>query len=137
MQLIRFFYIFFALLILLINITMVSHAYANDDLWQALKEGKKVIIMRHAPVNKGSKTGNPLVRDPSCKNEKNLSAQGKLNAELVSHHFKKHQIPVSKVLHSPFCRTTDTAKIIFGEASPAEYLSLIEILSSEEATLIA
>jgi phosphohistidine phosphatase SixA len=37
------------------------------------------------------------------------------------------------VLHSPFCRTTDTANTAFDKASPAEYLSLLEVLEPAQA----
>ena len=111
----------------------VSHADASADLWNALKVGGKVVLMRHAPVERGAEGGDPIVRDPSCLKERNLSNQGKHNAELAGSRFREHNIPVSRVFHSPFCRTAETAKIAFGKAYPAEYLSLLEILTPEEA----
>ena len=116
----------------LLTVMMTHVANASDDLWDVLKEGGKVVLMRHAPVEKGTESGNPLLRDPSCRNERNLSKQGRRNAEVVGRKFREKNIPVSKVMHSPFCRTTDTAHIAFGKASPAEYLSLIEILGPDE-----
>jgi len=122
------------LYIVLMLIFVTTHSvYASEDLWKALKEGGKVVLIRHAPVEMGAAHGNPLLRDPSCKHERNLSTQGKLDAELVGSRFREHNISVSEVLHSPFCRTTDTAQFAFGKASPAAYLSLLEILGPEEA----
>ena len=120
--------------LMLLNIVMTEDASASDDLWNILKEGGKVVLMRHAHVERGTDSGNPLLRDPSCEHESNLSKQGKRNAEMVGGRFREHDIPVSDVMHSPFCRTTDTAIIAFGEASPANYLSLIEILEADQAT---
>ena len=120
-------------IVFLLIITMMHSASASDALWDALKEGGKVVLMRHAPVERGTESGNPLLRDPSCKNERNLSSKGKQNAEAIGNRFRKHNVPVSKVLHSPFCRTTATAQLAFGRAYPVEYLSLLEILSPEEA----
>lgn len=117
----------------LLIIAMTHNANASDNLWDALKNGGKVVLMRHAPVERGTGSGNPLLRDPSCKSESNLSDQGKRNAEVVGNRFRERNIPVSKVMHSPYCRTTDTAQIAFGKAFPAEYLSLIEILGPDEA----
>ena len=109
-------------------------ACASDDLWGILKEGGKVVLIRHAPVERGAESGNSLLRDPSCKKERNLSNQGKQSAELLGSRFREHKIPVSEVMHSPFCRTTDTAQILFPDkASPADYLSLIVNLSPDEA----
>lgn len=117
----------------LLIIPVTHHAKANEDLWDALKQGGKVVLMRHAPVERGAAGGNPLLRDPSCRSERNLSDEGKRNAELLGRRFREHEIPVSKVFHSPFCRTAETANIVFGKSSPAEYLSLTEILGPAEA----
>lgn len=119
-------------LVLVPVVTMMHSATASDSLWEALEQGGKVVIMRHAPVERGAESGDPLLRDPSCKSERNLSAEGKRHAGLVGNKFKEHNIPVSRVMHSPFCRTTATAQIAFGEAHPAQYLSLLEILDPEE-----
>jgi phosphohistidine phosphatase SixA len=110
-----------------------NSAHASDELWLALKQGGKVVLMRHAPVERGTGSGNPLLRDPSCKRERNLSDEGRRAAEEVGRRFKERGIPVEQVLHSPFCRTTETARIAFGAASGAEYLSLLEIVSSDDA----
>ena len=105
----------------------------NAELWKALQEGGKVVLMRHAPVEKGSNSGDPLVRDPSCENEKNVSKTGERNAQLLGMKFRDYAVPVSFVRHSPFCRTAKTAQLIFGNSKPADYLSLLETLSPEEA----
>lgn len=114
-------------------IAMTPGAYASNDLWAALKAGGKVVLIRHAPVERGAESGDPLLRDPSCSNERKLSKSGKKNAEELGKRFREHDIAVSYVMHSPFCRTTDTAHIAFGKASPAQYLSLLEILDSVTA----
>lgn len=108
-------------------------ADASEDLWTALEEGGKVVLMRHAPVEGGADAPSPLVRDPSCGEERNLSSQGKRNAQEIGGRFAEHQVPVSQVFYSPFCRTAETAQLAFGEASPANYLSLLEILAPAEA----
>ena len=130
----KFFSTMARLCIRVLLIVLISHsANADERIWQALQEGGKIVLMRHAPVERGAGTGNPLVRDSSCKSEKNLSDQGKLDTKEIGRRFRENNIPVSKVLHSPFCRTTDTAKLGFGVSYPAEYLSLLEVLSADEA----
>jgi phosphohistidine phosphatase SixA len=119
---------------MLLSMLGATHTASGDDeLWSELKGGRKVVLMRHAPVERGANRGNPLVRDPSCKGERKLSDQGQLDAAEVGRQFREHGVPVEKVLHSPFCRTTETAKRAFGTATAAEYLSLLEILSTDEA----
>jgi len=120
----------------LLAVTMLASslpALAGDDLWQALADGGKVVLMRHAPVERTADAGSPLVRDPGCRKERNLSEEGIASAERLGQRFINRGIPIELVLHSPFCRTTDTAQHAFGEASPADYLSLLEILPPEEA----
>ena len=109
--------------------------HASEALWSALEEGGKVVLMRHAPVKVGADAGSPLVRDPSCRRERNLSLQGKRQAREIGRKFAQHRVPVSQVLHSPFCRTTETAQLAFGEADPAGYLSLLEVLEPELVVL--
>jgi phosphohistidine phosphatase SixA len=109
------------------------HAHANDVAWQKLAEGGKVVLMRHAAVNTGRGQGNSLLRDPSCKKERNLSSEGERAAREVGRQFQERGIPVSEVLHSPFCRTADTARIAFARGTPAAYLSLLEVLGPEAA----
>lgn len=124
---------FLTALVAVLFVVPVQQSYADEDLWAALQEGGKVVLMRHAPVEKGPGKGSPLTRDPTCKTERNLSVQGREKAKAVGERFRAHQIPVSSVMHSPYCRTTDTARLAFGEASPAEYLSLLEVLGPESA----
>lgn len=103
------------------------------DLWQALAEGGKVVLIRHAPVERGPGKGNSLVRDPSCKRERNLSREGRHDAETLRARLEARDVPIGKAQHSPFCRATDTAHILFDHASPADDLSLLEILPPDAA----
>ena len=93
-----------------------------------------VVLMLHGSVLPGKANGNPLLRDPSCKKERMLSNTGIHESQLAGDIFRERKIPISEVRFSPFCRTSDTAKIAFRMGTPAEYLSLIEILSPEEAS---
>ena len=111
----------------------IKPAHANDEVWQQLAQGGKVVLMRHAAVRVGPGSGSPLLRDPSCKKERNLSSGGERQAREVGGQFHERNIPISEVRHSPFCRTADTARIAFAKAAPASYLSLLEILGPEEA----
>lgn len=91
------------------------------------------MLMRHGAVKQGPGYGNSLVRDPSCKTERNLSSEGEHQARVIGERFRERNIPIHEVRHSPFCRTSDTARIAFGNGIPAEYLSLLEILGPKEA----
>lgn len=115
--------------------SMMHNAAASDaEIWKALKAGGKVVLMRHAQVERGPGSGNPLLRDPSCEKEKKLSPEGRRHAELAGRRFREQGIRVDGVMHSPYCRTSATAQLAFGKASPAQVLSLLEVLSPAEAS---
>lgn len=107
--------------------------HADEALWAKLAEGGKVVLMRHGSLKTGHGNGNSLIRDPSCKQERNLSDEGKHEAKTVGERFRARNIQIEAVRHSPFCRTADTAKLAFGNGSEAGYLSLLEVLGPEAA----
>ncbi len=121
-----------SLMIPLLICSLNQNAFSSEELWESLKEGGNVVLMRHAQVKKGKANGNSLVRDPSCFNERRLSYEGRTNAEELGKIFIEKNIPIEKVIHSPFCRTTSTATIAFKTAEAANFLSLLEILSKED-----
>lgn len=120
-------------LILSLLLVSAQTASADQQLWAALAQGGKVVLIRHAQVVSGPDAGNPLVRDPSCGSERMLSTDGKQNAQFVGLQFSQRGIPIDEVQHSPYCRTTDTARLAFGDARAAQYLSLLEVLQAEAA----
>ena len=104
---------------------------ADEALWAKLAEGGKVVLMRHGSLKTGRGNGNSLVRDPSCRAERNLSDEGRQEAKAVGEQFRAHNIPIEAVRFSPYCRTAETARIAFGNGSEVAYLSLLEVLGAE------
>lgn len=105
------------------------HADDEMDIWQALQEGGLVVLMRHASVGKGD----PLMRDPACLKEKNLSDDGKREAAMIGEVFAAKGIPIANILTSPYCRAVDTARIAFGGSQTVEFLSVLEAQPPEQA----
>ena len=107
---------------------------ADERVWAALKEGGKVVLMRHAHVDLGA--GNPLKLEPgNCDAEVNLSRRGREQAKRIGEAFRARRIPVGDVLASPYCRAIDTGMLAFGRATPASFLVVPEAVSSERAKL--
>jgi phosphohistidine phosphatase SixA len=106
----------------------VLHALpaAADDaaLWQRLKAGGHVVVMRHAATTPG--VGDPpgFALD-DCKTQRNLSAGGRADARAVGTAFNRNKVLVARVLTSRWCRCVDTAELAFGRAEPAEMLDSI------------
>ena len=105
--------------------------FADEALWAALKQGGKVVLMRHAAVERGS--GRPLHLMPGCDGEMHLSTAGQRQAEAVGKTFRQRKIPVGNVLASPYCRTMETARVAFGSAKASTVLHLRESLDAREA----
>ena len=95
----KFFKIFFFISLLVLN-TNLSHS--ENSLVQDLKQGKKIVFLRHAlaPGN-----GDPDNFDiNNCKTQRNLSSKGRLQSELIGDFFKINNIKIDKVLSSEWCR---------------------------------
>lgn len=116
--------------VLLLPALAVPSVMADEALWAALKDGGKVVLMRHAAVERGA---SPLKYTPGdCSQDMNLSQAGRTQAQKIGEAFRARGIPVGDVLASPFCRTMDTAKLAFGNAKPSDALRLIEGISARE-----
>lgn len=112
----------------------LTPASADDSTWAKLAEGGKVVLMRHSSVKKGREAGNSLIRDPSCREERNLSDEGQHEAKVIGERFRKYNIAVEEVRYSPYCRTAETARIAFGKGTAADFLSLLEVLQPDAAS---
>ena len=85
-----------------------------DKALKALKEGGKIVLIRHAfapgiPGNKDLKKeegGN--IKD--CSTQRNLLQEGKEQSVRMGEFFSTNDIKIEKVLSSPVCRCWETAK---------------------------
>jgi phosphohistidine phosphatase SixA len=95
-----------------------------------LKAGGYVIYFRHLDTRQDQEDKQPVDLN-DCKAQRNLSDQGKARGKGIGRAFKQAKIPVGEVVSSPFCRTLETAKIIFGKATPEASLFFAIALSDE------
>lgn len=102
-------------ILLFMSLLFALPAWADEGLWNLLKKGGQVILIRHAITDPG--TGDPPgFRLEDCATQRNLSDAGRAHARRIGEAFRKRQIPVSRVLSSPWCRCVETAKLAFGKA---------------------
>src|SRR3989338_2520039 len=121
--------------ILLLSTLVVSTVMADEALWSALKQGGKIVLMRHAAVERGS--GNPTLHTPNdCSKESNLSKLGREQAKRVGEMFRIRGIFTGEVLASPYCRTMNTGRLAFGSVKPSDALRLIEGIGAQEVERI-
>ncbi|MGY4178598.1 phosphohistidine phosphatase SixA [Bradyrhizobium sp. USDA 4518] len=106
--------------------------FANDEqVWAALKEGGKVVLLRHTHVDMREGIGH--LAPGNCHEEINLSSSGIEQAKRIGEAFRAHGIEVGQVLTSPYCRCIDTGKLAFGRATPVQYLMPLGVVSDSQA----
>lgn len=100
-----------ALLFGLCGTAGIPAAAADADVWNALRAGGHVALMRHADAPGGA--GDPPgFRVDDCATQRNLSPKGRADAEKVGARLKQEGIAFAKIVSSPWCRCIDTAKLL-------------------------
>jgi len=108
-----------------------AESSSQADFWSALKAGGKVLLVRHAEIDRSF--GDSFLLDDSCFSEKNLNDEGRAQAQAINQQFKTHAIAIEQVLSSPHCRTKDTAELAFGDYQVEPLLRLTKALTVEQA----
>lgn len=103
----------------------------GQALVEALKQGGYVILMRHMATQPVA-PDDELLDLEDCATQRNLSEQGRREAEQMGAAFKKLGIRVSKVISSPYCRCVETGKLAFGQVTKSEMLSVGDSLTFQE-----
>ena len=97
---------------------------------------------RRRPISVRTTSRCPDTRD--CARQRNLTDRGRAEAQRIGSAIKRLAIPIDDVMASPFCRTMETARLIFGRAtataavrggparaeSPERYAELRKLLST-------
>ena len=95
---------------------------AESDAWRRLREGKYVILVRHAATVPG--LGDPPgFKLDDCSTQRNLSEEGRAQSRHLGERFRAERVPVARVYTSPWCRCRETALLAFGKAEDWEPLS--------------
>lgn len=110
----------------------VKVTLADDDrVWGALKQGSKVVLLRHTHVQ--IREGIGRLAPDNCAEEVNLTPRGVAQAKRIGEAFRAHGIAVGEVLTSPYCRCLDTGRLAFGRATPVDYLKPPGVLTEAQA----
>ena len=98
-------------LIFFIFLLSNSHSLGNDNIIKSLKEGDKLIFIRHAlaPGN-----GDPENFDINiCSTQRNLNSVGIEQSKKIGSIFKMNKIKIDEIYSSEWCRCKDTAEYAF------------------------
>ena len=115
MKFLRFFIIIF------ISLTLPIKADLNKKLINQLKDGEKLIFIRHAYAPGSGDPNNFNLN--ACLTQRNLNNDGRKQAKHIGEFFIKNEIQIEKVLSSEWCRCKETAKIAFNEFSTNNFLN--------------
>ena len=85
--------------------------FANTKAISALKEGGKLIFIRHAYAPGGGDPDNFDIK--KCSTQRNLDTSGIEQAKRIGKFFKDNQISIDLVLSSEWCGCKQTAKNAF------------------------
>lgn len=84
---------------------------AADDPWSALRNGSKVVLIRHGATIGGA--GDPAgFRLEDCATQRNLTDKGIAESKAAGERMRAQKVPVGKVISSQWCRCQDTAKLM-------------------------
>ncbi len=119
-------------LIIIASLVLAFPSFATEAGWALLRNGGQVVILNHANAP-GS--GEPASFDiESCRTQRNLSDQGRQQARRIGALFAARSAPVQEVLASRYCRTRETADLVFGSSAveTVEWLDPVEPNSPDE-----
>ena len=122
--------------------SQVQAELAGSALVAALRSGGYVVYFRHTATD-FSQNDDQMTGYEDCAKQRNLTDAGRAHARAIGVALRALAIPFGDVLASPFCRTRETAQLIFDRATvsaavrggPAQadagrYAALREILST-------
>ena len=108
-------------MVIFISLASSVKADFNKDLFNQLKDGGKLIFIRHAYAPGSGDPDNFNLND--CSTQRNLSEEGRKQAEYIGEFFRDKKIKIDKVLSSEWCRCKETAKIAFKNFSTNSFLN--------------
>ena len=109
------------LLIIFITLPTTIKADLNEDLIGKLKEGGKIIFIRHAYAPGEGDPDNFDINN--CSTQRNLNDSGKLQSKKIGNFFNKNKIPIHRVISSEWCRCKETAFLSFKNFETKNFLN--------------
>ena len=101
------------ILIFSVLLFQFNYSFANDEVIESLKEGNKLIFIRHALAPGNGDPENFELQN--CSTQRNLDDIGIQQSKRIGLIFKKNKIKIDKIYSSEWCRCKDTAKYAFND----------------------
>jgi len=93
--------------------SLPSRPLPPAELLSELRRGGYVLYFRHVSTD-FSQNDERMKSFEDCAHQRNLTEKGRAEARAVGAAIRQLGIPFGRVLASPFCRTVDTATLVFG-----------------------
>ena len=101
------------ILIFSVLLLQLNYSFANDKVIKSLKEGGKLIFIRHALAPGNGDPENFELQN--CSTQRNLNEIGIQQSKKIGLIFKKNEIKIDNIYSSEWCRCKDTAKYAFDD----------------------
>ncbi len=89
---------------------------SGPSVLRALREGGYILYFRHTATD-FSQNDDKMTGFEDCASQRNLTDGGRADARAIGAAIRSLGIPIGEVLASPFCRTRETAELMFGRAT--------------------
>ena len=109
------------ILILLISLNISFKVISENEFQNILKEGKKLIFIRHAYAPGSGDPDGFEISD--CASQRNLSIEGINQSKKIGQFFIKNDVLIDKVLSSEWCRCEQTAEYAFNDYETKSFLN--------------
>lgn len=103
---------------------------SGDRLVEALRDGGLVLYLRHTATD-DAPDGEPTA---PCVEQRGLTDEGRTQARSIGAALTQLDVPIGRVVASPFCRTVETAELAFGAAETDE--ALLPIAAGESTAAV-
>ena len=107
--------------ILFVTTFICNKVKSNESLIQSLKEGDKLIFIRHAYAPGNGDPENFIIS--KCSTQRNLDYRGIKQSKKIGSFFKDNSINIDKVISSQWCRCKNTARIAFKNYKTKSFLN--------------
>ena len=109
------------LFIIFITLPTTIKADLNENLISELKDGGKLVFIRHAYAPGSGDPDDFNIND--CNKQRNLNYAGIEQAKDIGNFFKNNQIEIDKILSSEWCRCKETAFLAFKNYETKKFLN--------------
>jgi phosphohistidine phosphatase SixA len=102
-----------------LTLMVSTAAQANEEMWALLRQGGVVVLMRHTITPPG--IGDPPgMKVDDCATQRNLTDEGRAHAKAIGEAWRAQRVKPDRVVSSPMCRCTETARLAFGRVDESQ-----------------